>query len=184
MANTSEDGTPSLSDIERRLRSLEDQLAIHRIIMTHPPAADTGNAEFWLEIQGDSGLTDYGTDPGQGVGDLVGLVTAAQLTGWTSSPQFQAAQQAGLAHVASAPVVVVTGDEASAWNYHQTIIREENGFRVFRLFSNHWKFSRSAHGWHLDMRKCRLIDGNEQALDILRGAVSASTALLDETDET
>jgi hypothetical protein len=180
MASASGEGTPNLSDIERRLQSLEDQLAIHRIIMTHPPAADSGEGGFWHAIFREGGLTDYGQEPS--LGDLAGMLTADQLAAWTASPRFREAQRSGLAHVSTAPVVVVAGDEAEAWNYHQTIVRTDDGFRVFRLFVNRWEFARSAQGWQLTMRKCRLMDGDEEALDMLRGAVAASSALLGSAD--
>ncbi|HTX84426.1 MAG TPA: nuclear transport factor 2 family protein [Streptosporangiaceae bacterium] len=180
MASASGEGTPNLSDIERRLQSLEDQLAIHRIIMTHPPAADSGEGGFWHVIFGEGGRTDYGQDAS--LGDLAGIVTPEQLAAWTASPRFREAQRSGLAHVSTAPVVVIAGDEAEAWNYHQTIVRTDDGFRVLRLFVNHWQFARSAQGWQLTMRKCRLMDGDEEALDILRDAVAASSALLGSAD--
>jgi SnoaL-like domain len=173
-----DESAPDLSHLEKRLQSLEDQLTIHRVIMTHPPAADTGDGEFWHLILGEGGRTDYALEPGGRAGLLSGLVTSDQLAAATSQPEHARVRQSGLAHFSSAPIVVVAGDEAEAWNYHQTIVRTEDGFRVLRVFANHWELVRSERGWQVTMRKVRLLDGNEEAIDILRGAVSATSALM------
>lgn len=178
MASESTHSTPDLSDLLRRLQAVEDQLAIQKLIMTHPPAADSGDPHFWPVLFGAGGVTDYGRDDNPDTAQFNGQLTAAQVAASVTSPQLDEARRRGAGHIATTPIVILGGDEADAWNYHMTVWRAEEGFRIFRVFANYWQLARADHGWQVAVRKVRLLDGNEEAIDILRGAALASTASL------
>lgn len=46
------------TDVEVRLRIIEDKLAIYEHIATHPPSADTVSADYSIGVYQDDGVFD------------------------------------------------------------------------------------------------------------------------------
>ena len=46
--------------LEQRLRLVEDKLAIYHLIASHPPAADTGNENYYRNAFAPDGTVDLG----------------------------------------------------------------------------------------------------------------------------
>jgi hypothetical protein len=163
-----------LATLAERLGRLEDQLAIHRLVMSHPFGADTNSVGFLQSLYAADGELDLGErDPERHAGDAEGVIKRAQMIEAANSPEFNALIASGAAHVSSAPVVELNGDQATAWNYTQLLGFEQGSFRVRRVVANRWEMRREQGGWRVVRRTLRLINGSTRALDVLRGAVDS-----------
>src|SRR5215468_2021464 len=163
--------------IEDRLRAIEDRLAIYNLIASHPPSADTGASAHIRATFTEDGMLDLGGDK-----------TAAGNDAIAAMPQraaHQAAIRAGLAHFAGLPHVTIDGDRAVATSYLQIIAPHptaepievpahgaSKGYRIHRVGANRWELVRTPDGWKIKRRSYRSLDGGEDALDILRQALT------------
>jgi hypothetical protein len=168
----SESGDPSF---EERLTKVEDTLAIYRLIASHPPAADTGTADYYRNAFAADGTVDFGGGKGAAGNEAIAAVVR--------TPEHQAAIAGGLCHFAGLPYVEVNGDTAVAVSYLQIIAPDRDsapkelsghgastGFRIHRAGANVWELARTNGGWKVTRRKLRPLDGSEEAREILRTA--------------
>jgi hypothetical protein len=166
------------TDIERRLRAIEDRLEIYDLIASHPPSADTGAAHFTRAAFTEDGVIDLG-----GGKSAVGNEAIAQLA---QTPGHKAAIEAGLAHFAGLPRIEIDGDAAVVTSYLQILTPHPSadpvevpnhgttrGFRIHRVAANRWELIRTADGWKIKRRTLRPLDGSEPAREILRQALVA-----------
>lgn len=163
--------------MERRLRAVEDQLAIYHLIASHPPAADTGTETYYRDAFAVDGVIDLGTKTATG-NDKIGAVV--------KTPEHQAAIAGGLCHFAGLPRVTLDGDSAVAISYLQVIAPNRNaepielsghglsrGYRIHRLGVNRWDLKRTDAGWKVTRRSYRMLDGSEDARALLREAIAS-----------
>jgi len=52
--------SPDATDLEHRLRIIEDKLAIYELIAAHLPSADTGAADYTISVYQPDGVFDRG----------------------------------------------------------------------------------------------------------------------------
>lgn len=166
------------SDIESRLRAIEDRLEILNLIASHPPSADTG-ADYFARA---AYAEDTTVDLGGGKTAQGNEAVAAML----KTPGHQAAIAGGLAHLCGLPRIDIDGDTATVISYlqiltpHPTAEPHEvpnhgvtKGFRIHRVGSNHWDLVRTSSGWKIRRRTLRPLDGSEPARELLRGALKS-----------
>ncbi len=164
------------STLEDRLRAVEDTLAIYHLIASHPPAADTGTARYYVDAFASDGVIDLGTKIATG-NDKIGAVV--------KTPEHQAAIAGGLCHFAGLPRVTLNGDIATAISYLQVLSpnREakpielsghglSSGYRIHRLGVNRWDLKRTDDGWKVTRRAYRMLDGTEEGPALLREAIA------------
>jgi len=167
--------TTQLVALEDRLRSVEDTLAIYRLIASHPPAADTGNDRYYRNAT--DGAVDLGGGKGATGNEAIGAIV--------KTPEHQAAIAGGLCHFAGLPQVEVSGDSAVAISYLQIITPDRQssprevsghgastGFRIHRVGANRWELKRERNGWKVARRTLRPLDGNDEAQALLRQAIA------------
>jgi hypothetical protein len=163
--------------IEQRLRLIEDKLAIYHLIASHPPAADTGNENYYRNAFTGDGTVDLGGGKTADGSDAIASVVAR--------PEHKAAIAGGLCHFAGLPRVEVNGDTAVAISYLQIVTPNRTaapvdvpghgatpGFRIHRAGANRWDLVRTADGWKVKRRTLRPLDGSNDARDILMQAVT------------
>ena len=155
-----------LAALEHRVRVLEDQVAILRLVNSWGPAVDTGSSEAAGALWDESGVLDSDLSLLEGPGDVIAMVES-------DGQQFLIRQ--GCAHVQTAPVVKVDGDRAVAVTYSQVYLHTEHGHDVWRVSANQWEFHRTAGGWRVTRRVNRVIDGNREAHQILASALEEMT---------
>ncbi len=166
--------------LEDRLRAVEDRLAIFHLIASHPPAADTGSDGYYRDAFTPDAVIDLG-----GGKSATGSENIAAVV---KTPEHQGAIAAGLCHFAGLPRVELNGDTAVAISYLQVLTpnREakpvelsghglSSGYRVHRLGANRWDLKRTESGWKVTRRAYRMLDGNEEACDMLRRAVGGAS---------
>jgi hypothetical protein len=165
------------AEMERRLRAIEDRLAIYNLIASHPISADTAAKSYIQSIFADDGVLDLG-----GTKMATGNDSISEMS---QRPAHQDAIAAGIAHFAGLPYVHIEGDRAVVTSYLQIVTPHptadeievpahgtSRGYRIHRIGANRWDLIRTAQGWQIKRRTYRSLDGSKPAVDILRQALA------------
>lgn len=163
-----------LSDVEARLRTIEDKLAIYELIASHPPSADTGHADYTLSVYRDDGVFDRGPA-------LDGARGARDIAAFIQRPEHGEAIRGGLAHFAGLPLIDLRGDVAIVTSYlmivhldHEDQPRElpnhgaSTGYRIHRAVVNRWELERHNGSWMIAKRTLLPVDGSAIHQELLR----------------
>lgn len=150
-----------LSELEGRLRLLEDHAAIHRLINSWGPAVDTGDSEAAASLWADDGVLES---------DLSYLIGPPAVAAMVKGDGHQALIRDGSAHIPAFPIVDVDGDTATAVGYTRVYHRTPTGYEVWRVSANQWELRRTEKGWRMTRRTTQVIDGGPKANEILRRA--------------
>lgn len=147
-----------------RLRAVEDELAITRLIASYGPSVDSGSAEKTAAIWAEDGV--FSVVGGEMTFDMNGRSDIAAMV---ESEGHQELILGGCAHVLTAPHVTLNGDSATCRNYALNIRwdAEADSFRVARVSANRWECSRTANGWKVAHRTNSVLDGAEAARALL-----------------
>lgn len=148
-----------IAALERRVRALEDQLAISQLIATYGPAVDSESAGTVGELWSADGVYDPG-----GVSPYVGRAAVGDLV---YGERHQGYLAAGCAHVLSAPRVSVDGDVAVAVNHSRVYLKDGPHWRLERVSANRWELERIDGTWQVIRRTNRLLDGTPEARRLL-----------------
>ncbi|HET6812275.1 MAG TPA: nuclear transport factor 2 family protein [Acidimicrobiales bacterium] len=162
----SDDAEARIRALEERIGALEDQLALYRLVSTYGPAVDTGSGTEAAALWAEDGAYEFDTSRLDGPEGI-----AAMVAGETH----QALIRQGCAHILALPVVTVDGDQASATGYSRVYRHMEDGYEVWRVSANHWRFRRTPEGWKVTHRVNRTLDGSPEARRILRRAFDDET---------
>jgi hypothetical protein len=140
-----------LADLQTRLRRLEDESAITKLVMSYGPAADAGLTSFagqlWLE-DGEYDWDANGT-PHKG---------SAGVDAMLQSDGHQHLIAAGIGHFAGPLLIELDGDTAIAVNYSLIMRREGDRFYLWRVSAVRWDLARTDAGWRVKRRANRLLD--------------------------
>ncbi|MDG6101390.1 nuclear transport factor 2 family protein [Dactylosporangium aurantiacum] len=159
----------AIAELRRRVRDLEDRLAIMQILATYGPAVDSGSAGPAAQLWTDDGV--YDTYPAV-------LHGRAAIAAMVDGELHQRLIHAGAAHLQGLPHVEVAGDRAVATAYSQLVLRDDttDSFRIWRTGANRWQFVRTARGWQVTHRVNRQLDGGAEARDLLSAALDEGHA--------
>lgn len=161
-----------LAALEKRLDRMEDELAIHRLIVRYGLAVDAGEAEAAMELFTKDTLYEVnnvgaGTDGGKGqtlvmrgrgaVGEMVRGEAHQKLL-------------PNAAHTIGPAVVNVDGDNATATGYTRIYHRENDDFRMLRMAVNHWELVKNEGRWWVHRRYSQVL-GDADAQDLMRKAL-------------
>jgi ketosteroid isomerase-like protein len=147
-----------LAALEERVTLLEDHVAIHRLINSWGPAVDTGNAEAAGALFSDDAILES---------DLSYLIGPGAISYMVTGEGHQALIRGGSAHIPAFPVIRVDGDTATAVGYTRVYRHTEDGYEVWRVSANAWRFKRTEAGWRVSRRTNHVIDGGPQAPKLL-----------------
>jgi SnoaL-like domain len=132
----------ALDNLRARVRRLEDESAIQRLIMSYGPAADAALASFagrlWLE----DGRYDWDAngEPHEGSAGVEAMLRSEGHLGLVDH---------GVAHFAGPLLVEVDGDTATALNYSLIMRREEDRHYLWRVSALRWDVERSGSSWRV-----------------------------------
>jgi hypothetical protein len=157
----------ALDALHERVRQLEDQLALQRIVSTYGPAMDTGSGDECGALWAEDGVYEFAvqTDEGTAVHTAHG---PAGVKGMCEADFQQDLIRHGCAHIMATPLLEITGDTAVATGYSRVYRHDAGGFSVWRVSANRWEFKREPDGWRVTRRSNRMIDGDPDARRILR----------------
>jgi uncharacterized protein (TIGR02246 family) len=150
-----------LADLERRLARLEDELAIHRLIVRYGFAVDTGDAEATAALFTEDGLYDVdGTLIMRGRSGVREMVLGRNHQSLLPN----------CAHTIG-PAVVEVGaggepDRAVATAYSRIYLRKPDGIALWRLSFNRFELVRRDGRWQIARRTTRMV-GHEEAHAVL-----------------
>lgn len=166
------------TDLEVRLRAVEDRLAILDLIAGSALSSDISSRSYWAALFAEDAVLDREA----GGADLQGRATLADIM---ISPGHVAGMESGMAHLCAVPHIRINGDSAVAAGYFQIIIPnpvgpdvefasygQAKGHMIWRLTANRWELARMAEGWQITRRSIRPVPG-EEARRILRDAIGA-----------
>lgn len=159
----SDDVEGAVAALQTRLRAVEDELEIMRLLSTYGPAVDSGSCRAASELWVSDGVYDVGA-----VSRVEGRDAIETLF---EGDQHQGIIAGGSAHVTPPPAIRVDGDDAVAIGYSLVLLREADGFRAWRASANRWTLRRTEAGWRIVERYNRVLDGSRGARDVLRQAV-------------
>jgi hypothetical protein len=151
-----------LNELEGRLRLLEDEAAVLRLVFSWGPAVDTGSSSEAGALWAEDGVLDS---------DMSRLEGPSEVTAMVLSDGQQSLIRQGSAHVQSAPIVTIDGDEGVVTTYSQVFLHAEGDHRVWRVSANQWVCRRTEEGWKLIRRVNRVIDGSPGPREILAQAI-------------
>jgi uncharacterized protein (TIGR02246 family) len=144
--------------LARRVQALEDELAIHRLIVRYGLAVDTGDAEGAAGVFTED--TVYDVD-----GPLL-MRGRDGVRGMVRGPRHQA-MLPNCAHQIGPAVVELRGDDAVATGYSRVYVRRPGGIDIYRVSFNRWELERRGGEWLIARRTTRLL-GHEEAATLFR----------------
>jgi uncharacterized protein (TIGR02246 family) len=145
--------------LARRVQALEDELAIHRLIVRYGLAVDTGDADGAAALFTEDAL--YDVDGGLLMRGRDGV--RAMVRG----PRHQA-MLPRCAHQIGPAVVEVRGERGTAVGYSRVYVRRDAGIEIYRVSFNRWELERRGDAWLVARRTTRLL-GHEEAQMVLSG---------------
>lgn len=170
--------TADMSELERRLRIVEDKLAIYELVASHPPSADTGAADYTISVYHEDGVFDRGPT-------LDGARGAKEIAAFIQRPEHAAAIRGGLAHFSGLPLVDLRGDAAVVTSYlmivhldHEGEPRglpnhgDSTGYRIHRAVVNRWELERRDGRWIIKKRTLLPVDGSDIHQQLLRDGLT------------
>lgn len=147
--------------LDRRIRRIEDQLAIYQLVVSYGPTVDSGQSAAAGRLWAEDGIYES---------DLFKVTGPEAIAGLMDSALHQSIIMEGGAHDMSIPYVEIDGDTAVATNYAKVYRREGGAFKVWRVVASRWECVRTDAGWHIKSRINRLLDGAASARELLGAA--------------
>src|SRR3954452_22475988 len=132
-----------------------DVTAVVQVIAAYGPAVDCGDGEAAAALFTEDGWYDVAGRRYEGRDAIAAMVHGRA---------HQGLLERGVAHVMGLPRVTVDGDRAIAVNH--TVVLLEG--QVWRTAANRWELVRTGDGWQVASRTNRLLDGSQEARDLLR----------------
>ena len=154
-----------LAELEARLRRIEDERAIERMIASYGPLVDAGAADAVAAMWAPDGVYDVENWLMTGRDDVAAMVR---------SPGHQDFITTGCAHFLSPAVVTIHGDVAVAVCESTLLLRRATTYEAIRAGVSHFHLNRATgapHGWLIAKRITRLLDGTEPPRRLLAAGI-------------
>jgi hypothetical protein len=152
-----------LAELDRRLRRIEDERAIERLIATYGPLVDAGEADATSALWAIDGSYDVEGWPMRSREDVAAMVR---------SDAHQGLIGRGACHFLGPAVVTVDADDAVAVCESILVTHRGDGFSVWRAGANHFRLRRIEGRWQIIERTTRTLDGKAEARELLSAGVA------------
>jgi uncharacterized protein (TIGR02246 family) len=149
-----------VADLARRVRALEDELAIHRQIVRYGFAVDRGDADAAAGLFTEDTVYD--------VDGPLRMEGRDGVRAMVRGPRHQA-MLPRCAHQIGPAVVEVDGDRATARGYSRVYVRRDGGIEIYRVSFNRWELERRDGEWLVARRTTRLL-GHAEAQGLFAAA--------------
>jgi uncharacterized protein (TIGR02246 family) len=159
------DRRTDFDDLVARLRRLEDDRDIRQLIASYGPAVDAGDADAAARLWSNDGVYDVDGWRMEGRAEIHAMVRSAA---------HQNLVIKGCCHFLGPCVVTVTGDQAVAVCESLVLIRDGDGYRVWRATAHHFDLRRIDEQWQIATRTSRVLDGNPDARALLMKGLAGS----------
>lgn len=157
----------TLDAIERRLRALEDERDIARLIASYGPLVDSGDADGAASLW----MVD-------GTYDVEGWLMSGrdEIATMVCSDAHQGLMTKGCCHFFGPPVIEVDGDDAVAVCESTLMVRRESGgYAVARAGVHLLRLRRDGRSWRIASRTARQLDGGAAGRDLIAEAFGIIT---------
>lgn len=144
--------------LETRVRQLEDEREVTRVLASYGPLVDSGEADAVAALWEADGVYDVDELFMRGHEQIAAMVRSSHHQSWI---------RGGCGHLVLPPYVRVTGDDAVAVCYSLMVVHEDGHFVVRRVTANHWSLRRGAQGWRVMVRTSRVLDGRPESPALL-----------------
>lgn len=155
----------AVDELLARMRRLEDERDIARLIAAYGPAVDAGDADAAADLWASDGSYDVDGWRLDGRADVHAMVR---------SSAHQSLVAKGCCHFLGPCVVTVDGDSAVAVCESVVLVRdgsdegpEKGSYRVWRCTANHFTLQRVDGQWRIGARTSRILDGTPDAHALL-----------------
>ncbi len=169
-----------LEQLENRLRVVEDERDIARLIATYGPSVDAADAVAAAELWSADGVYDVEGWRMSGRDEVAAMVR---------SGGHRRLVENGCSHFLGPAVVTVRGDDAVAVCESLVVLRAADGYAeresgatrdhlpapgyvVWRAAANHFRLGRIDGRWQIVERMSRVLDGNAHAHELLRVGIA------------
>ena len=165
--------TSELAALEARLRRLEDERDIARLIASYGPLVDAADADGTAALWATDGRYEVEGWAMAGRTDVHAMV---------SSTSHRALVATGCSHFLGPAVVTVDGDTAVAVCESLVLVRREtpddgsSEYGVWRATANHFELARIDGRWQISRRSSRLLNGDPAAHRLLTAGVAGEPA--------
>ena len=146
-----------LERLEQRVRALEDELAIHRLIVRYGLAVDIGDPERTAAVFAEDGVYDADVRLMRGRGEVADMVRSQRHQDMVGR----------CAHQIGPAVVRLDGERALALGYSRVYLKGDDGIGVYRVSYNRWQLERRGGAWQIVHRLTRLL-GHEEGKAVFR----------------
>lgn len=175
---------PIVAALLQRVRRLEDERDIARLIASYGPAVDAADADTAADLWAHDGVYDVENWQMAGRGDVRAMV---------SSSSHRELVAAGCSHFLGPAVVTVDGDTATAVCESLVLLRRPQPlpdsdfplcawrssaqeYLVWRAAANHFEIARQPDGWRITKRTSRMLDGSKHAHRLLIAGLAGRSA--------
>ncbi|MFV8164088.1 nuclear transport factor 2 family protein [Mycobacterium sp. 134] len=165
--------TSELAALEARLRRLEDERDIARLIASYGPLVDTADADGTAALWATDGRYEVEGWAMAGRADVHAMV---------SSTSHRALVAKGCSHFLGPAVVTVDGDAAVSVCESLVLVRRETPddrsgeYVVWRAAANRFELARIDGHWQITRRSSRLLNGDPAAHRLLIAGVAGEPA--------
>ncbi|OMB94547.1 hypothetical protein A5739_15485 [Mycobacterium colombiense] len=156
-----------IDELTTRLRRIEDEREVARLIASYGPAVDAGDADGAARLWAIDGIYDVEDWQMKSQNDVRAMVSSDSHRNLVSN---------GCCHFIGPSVVTVAGDSAVAVAESLVLIRDGQSFRVWRATANHFEFRRVEGHWRITKRTSRVLNGDPGAHTLLAAGVAGATA--------
>jgi uncharacterized protein (TIGR02246 family) len=147
----------TVADLARRVQALEDELAIHRLLVSYGLAVDAGDADGGAAVFTADGVYDVDVGRMDGRDAVRAMVRGARHQEMVGH----------CAHQIGPAVVQLDGPEhATAVGYSRVYLQTRAGTHVYRVSMNRWELTKREGGWLIARRTTRLL-GHPEALGVI-----------------
>lgn len=158
--------TDRLADLERRLRQLEDEREIARLIASYGPLADAGQADAAANLWTAEGVYD--------LGDWV-MNSRSEVAAMLRSDAHQGLIARGCCHFFGPPVITVDDDAAVAVCESTLLVRRDaGGYGIARAGVHLIRLRRDGVTWRITSRTARGLDGTEAGHGLIAEGLGAN----------
>lgn len=156
-----------LAELEQRMRRMEDEREIERMIASYGPLVDAGDADAVADLWATDGSYDVEGWQMAGRADVAAMVR---------SDAHQGLIALGCCHFLGPAVVTVDGDDAVAVCESLLVTNRGDGFTVSRAGANHFQLRRIDGRWLIVARRSRALYGKAEARELLSTGVAGRSA--------
>ncbi|OBI15077.1 hypothetical protein A5712_29210 [Mycobacterium sp. E2327] len=156
-----------IDDLAARLRHLEDERDISRLIASYGPAVDAGDADAAAGLWATNGTYDVEGWHMDSQSDVHAMVSSASHQNLVAN---------GCCHFIGPSVVTVTEDSAVAVAESLVLVRDGESYRVWRSTANHFELQRIEGRWRIIKRTSRVLNGDPGARALLTAGLAGAAA--------